>query len=862
MISVPLVGYSQARELSKLADTHLVTHWRNREALARVGWREGVDFTTIDTERFSSMAWNLGETIAGQGKGWTLQAALYTPTYYYFEHLLWERFGAAIEAGEFDIVHRLVPLSPTVPSLVARKCRRAGVPFVVGPMNGGVPWPREFAAARRKEREWLSYVRGAHRLLPGYRSMRRDASAMLIASRDTWEQMPAGYRERCVYLPENGIDPSRFTLRRTRRATRPLRVIFLGRLVPYKGVDMLIAAAAPLVKAGAVTLDVVGDGPLMDELKELVARSGAGDGIRLRGWVEHSRVQQCLAEADVFAFPSVREFGGAVVLEAMAVGCVPVVVDYAGPAELVTERTGFLVPMGTRERIVERFRSVLSQLADNPAEIEAKSEAASRRAREQFTWEEKARRTMRVYEWVLDPRLPKPDFEMPEPDLEGEPVSPVRVSRQTCDPRVLIVAEHASAKWGGEAILPLHYFRILRERGVEAWLVVHERTRPELEQLLPRDRERIHYIPDTIWHRLLFKLGRALPHELHYFTFQFALRGLSQVIARRMVRRIVEQYGIDVVHQPIPVSPREASLMHDVGAPVIMGPMNGGMAFPEGFSDRENKAVAVFMKAGRYIADWVNRLMPGKLRAQTLLVANRRTREALPRGTRGEVITLIENGVDLSMWSPNGEAERHDGTVRFVFSGRLIDWKAVDILLEAFSRVVQKKAATLDIIGDGPQRVVLEEAAGRLGVSGRVRFHGWIPQVACAEQLKRADAFVLPSLYECGGAVVLEAMACGLPVIATKWGGPLDYIDAECGILVEPTTRAAFVEGLAAAMLELATNPDRRRLMGEAGRRRAAEEFDWQRKVDRILEIYRRTARIGRSDRARSEGAVLSIAVA
>jgi glycosyltransferase involved in cell wall biosynthesis len=122
-----------------------------------------------------------------------------------------------------------------------------------------------------------------------------------------------------------------------------------------------------------------------------------------------------------------------------------------------------------------------------------------------------------------------------------------------------------------------------------------------------------------------------------------------------------------------------------------------------------------------------------------------------------------------------------------------------------------------------------------------------VPQVECAHKLKDSDVFVLPSLYECGGAVVLEAMACGLPVIATKWGGPLDYIDQSCGILVEPTSRPAFVQGLAAAMLDLATNPDRRRSMGDAGRRRAADEFDWQRKVDRILEIYRRSARTGRS---------------
>jgi glycosyltransferase involved in cell wall biosynthesis len=417
MISVPLVGFAQANELMKHVHGHVITHWRNRESLEKVGWQLGREFTTIDTERMSKWAWWLGETIAGRGKGWTLMAALYTPTYYYFEHLVWKEFGRRILAREFDIVHRLTPLSPTVPSTLASKCRRAGVPFVVGPINGGVPWPAQFDSARRKEKEYLSYVRGAYQLLPGYRAMRRDASAILIASRDTWKQMPRQYHEQCFYLPENAIDPARFSLRRTHKATRPIRAIFVGRLVPYKGADMLIEAVAPLARDGAVTLDIIGDGPMMEELKALVARLGVEETVKLRGWVKHDQVQTWLAQSDVFAFPSVREFGGAVALEAMAVGSVPIVLDYGGPAELVTEQTGYLVPMGTRAQIIERFRNVLADLAVNPGKIDQRSAAAIHRATTNFTWEAKAKRTLAVYNWVLNPNVPRPRFAMPEPDV-------------------------------------------------------------------------------------------------------------------------------------------------------------------------------------------------------------------------------------------------------------------------------------------------------------------------------------------------------------------------------------------------------------------------------------------------------------
>jgi glycosyltransferase involved in cell wall biosynthesis len=189
-------------------------------------------------------------------------------------------------------------------------------------------------------------------------------------------------------------------------------------LVPYKGADMLLEAAAPLVRSGAMKVAILGDGPQMPQLKQIVEREGLSRGVRLPGWVEHKQVQDWLADADLFTFPSIREFGGAVALEAMAVGLVPVVMDYGGLGELVTPKTGFLLPMGTRPQIVERLRAVLSHLCEHPDEIDAKSPAALRRAHEQFVWPAKARQIVRVYEWLLGKRSDRPEFPIPTPDLE------------------------------------------------------------------------------------------------------------------------------------------------------------------------------------------------------------------------------------------------------------------------------------------------------------------------------------------------------------------------------------------------------------------------------------------------------------
>jgi len=408
------------------------------------------------------------------------------------------------------------------------------------------------------------------------------------------------------------------------------------------------------------------------------------------------------------------------------------------------------------------------------------------------------------------------------------------------DLRILIVAEHASAVFGGEAFLPLHYFRVLRRRGIEAWLLCHGRVESELRAAFPDDQDRLSFIPDGRVHRLLWRLQSLLPEAIGGSTFGAASHLLTQLLMRRIVRALVADHRIDVVHEPIPVSPKQPSAMYDVGAPVVIGPMNGGMEFPPAFSHMQRPIERLSLRAMRYTANGMNRLIPGKRRASLLLVANRRTREALPDSVRRVPATeLVENGVDLSRFAmASARATGPSASARFAFVGRLIALKAVDALLEAFALHVRTHDSTLEIFGDGPERAGLERLASRLGIAARVRFPGFVPQVEIAESLRALDVLVLPSLHECGGAVVLEAMSVGLPVIATRWGGPVDYLDETCGILVDPVARPAFVASLAAAMTELASSPERRAAMGRAGRAKVERCYDWERKIDTILDIY------------------------
>lgn len=410
-VSVPLVGWSMARALGEVADVHLVTQIRNRDAILRAGLVEGQDFTVIDSEAIARPLWKLGNVLGGgKGKGWTISTAVAVVSYPYFEHLIWKAFGDAIEAGEYDIVHRVTPLSPITVSPIAAKCAAAGVPFVMGPLNGGVPWPKGFEDVRKAEGEWLSRFRGVRKLFPGRRRMLKATRAILAGSRQAVREVPSAFADRAVWLPENAIDTARFNRIAPQKIDGSLRACFIGRLVPCKGVDMLIEAAAPVLAAGSLRLDIVGDGPERGKIEALVDRFDLRSSVTFHGMVDHRRVQDLVVGSNVLTFPSIRDFGGGVVLEAMALGVVPIVVDYAGPGELVVPGTGYKIPISSRDQIIADLRRQLEEIVADPGALPAMGARARSHVQANYTWSAKARQVREVYDWVLGRRADRPDF--------------------------------------------------------------------------------------------------------------------------------------------------------------------------------------------------------------------------------------------------------------------------------------------------------------------------------------------------------------------------------------------------------------------------------------------------------------------
>lgn len=170
---------------------------------------------------------------------------------------------------------------------------------------------------------------------------------------------------------------------------------------------------------------------------------------------------------------------------------------------------------------------------------------------------------------------------------------------------------------------------------------------------------------------------------------------------------------------------------------------------------------------------------------------------------------------------------------RIAYVGRLAAQKGVTTLLDAFARLPESTGARLLVVGDGPLRPELEQRAEPLG--DRVRFTGFLPHDRIPAVLQHADVLMLPSVYEELGSVLVEAMAAGLPIVASRVGGIPDLVrDDENGLLAPPGDAAAF----AAAVTRVLSEPDTATRLGEAARD-TARDYTWPALAFRVAEVYR-----------------------
>lgn len=398
-ISVPLVGYRHAEALARRHRVHLVTHIRNKPAHDK-RQEPFADITYIDLGWLDQVYNWIFENIFKGDFGSQALTAVRLPFYLVFEWLAWRQLRALVEQKNYDCVLRITPVAPVLPSPWARWTKHFKLPFVIGPINGGLPFPAGYQQAQ-KQKEWISNLRKLYQMMPYARATYREARAIIGGSSQTCAEFSA-YQDKVFFIPENGITPGMIQARRGMTdTTRPLQLLFVGRLVPFKACDLAIRGAAELLRSGRAHFTIVGDGAERAALEDLVKNLGLASRVTFTGMVSHEVTLQHFTKADVLVFPSIREFGGGVVFEALASGAVPMVSDYGGPGDIVHEGIGFKIPLSNEADAVAFIRTSLQRLDQDRARLIELSRNGQAYAREALTWDGKAGLTSQILYWVL-----------------------------------------------------------------------------------------------------------------------------------------------------------------------------------------------------------------------------------------------------------------------------------------------------------------------------------------------------------------------------------------------------------------------------------------------------------------------------
>jgi glycosyltransferase involved in cell wall biosynthesis len=331
----------------------------------------------------------------------------------------------------------------------------------------------------------------------------------------------------------------------------------------------------------------------------------------------------------------------------------------------------------------------------------------------------------------------------------------------------------------------------------------------------------------------LWRQGGSIAFLIHYYFWQ--------IQAFFVARRLHAEIDFDVAHHVTFVRHSSPSFLVLLPIPLIWGPVGGGESAPapfwQDFSFR-NKVYELLRSGIR----WVGERDPfARMTAHRSAIV-RVTTEATAIRVRQMGAQQVEVFSEASLTQEEivGLAQcasQHSDPIRFISMGRLLHWKGFHLGLRAFA-AADLPAAEYWVLGDGPERQRLEALVAELGVADRVKFWNRLPRDEALQKLGSCTALVHPSLHDSGGWVCLEAMMAARPVLCLDLGGPGTQVTAATGVKVEALDPDRAVQGLAAAMRRLATDPALRSAMGQAGQQRVQEFYNWEVRGHQICQLY------------------------
>lgn len=323
--------------------------------------------------------------------------------YFVFNHNAEKKFKKIV--ADADIFHHIAPVAPRYPVGLSKYSQK----FILGPVAGGLRVPTDFRSEVEGSEEYFYKLRNLDRfrfaLDRSLISTYERADTILIAGNYLKEILPSKFSEKCKQMLDVGVDVEDYEFILRERSNRKLRLLYVGRVVPYKGLIYLLKAISMLSKEDKkdvhlTVVGFVGDSEYEKLCVNYINANGLESFVSVKSYLPKSEAIKAYQKADIFCFPSLAEAGGTVVLESMASGLPVLAAKLGGPAVSICDKSGILVNADSRDEFVTGLNIAILGLLSGKIDLLNLSVNARNRIIQKFSWQARLEQISNVYNSV------------------------------------------------------------------------------------------------------------------------------------------------------------------------------------------------------------------------------------------------------------------------------------------------------------------------------------------------------------------------------------------------------------------------------------------------------------------------------
>ncbi len=389
--------------------------------------------------------------------------------------------------------------------------------------------------------------------------------------------------------------------------------------------------------------------------------------------------------------------------------------------------------------------------------------------------------------------------------------------------KILVSAYACDPTRGSENKISWSWYEYYLKQGHEVWLLTLPWGKVGIEKTLASMKsENAHVcyvrIPSWIEKRHTQRKG-SLWVYLHYIIFQ----QLAYWVSRKLAKTI----DFDVVHHVSWGSIQMGTALWRLKKPLLFGPVGGGQFPPDGFESYFETGWEKEIRR-RKVSDLLLRFYPDSKKtlqkANMVWVVNKETYDMARLNGAKHVEYFLDASFDLDPTSLLPAEQRGSKKLRLIWVGRLLPRKALSFTFEVLDHLPQDIPFHLDVYGDGEMGHRVSEWIQQRNLQDRITWHGQVPWEEVLEAYQDADVFMFNSLRDTFGVQLIEAMTAALPIVCLDLHGAATFVPNEAALKISVTTPQETAQKMAEGIKYLFEHPEKRRKMGEVGRKFALQQ--------------------------------------